>query len=119
VQHLAVADALREEPLGGGERDAVGAPQQPAAVAFAVVGEALTGVPEHLGQQFGQRYVLRQRDVDPALGSTDRDSCEPDAHRWDLRWRGTRLRNGPHVTYHGPGATAGFFTNVDERETPP
>ena len=47
---------------------------------LAVVGEALTGMPQHLGQQFGQRNLLRQGDVDPALRRTDRDSGEPDAH---------------------------------------
>jgi hypothetical protein len=77
IQHLAVAYPLREEPLRGGQRLAVGPAQQPAAVPLAVVGHALAGVPEHLGQQLGERYVLGQRDVDPALGRADRHPGEP------------------------------------------
>ena len=80
VQHLAVAYALREEALRGGQRDPVGTPQQPAAVLLAVVGQPLAGVPQHLGQQLGERHVLGQRDVDPALRGADRDAGQADAH---------------------------------------
>ncbi|GAA3344400.1 hypothetical protein GCM10020358_47480 [Amorphoplanes nipponensis] len=80
VQHLAVAHTLRKETLGGRQRDAVGAAQQPAAVLLAVVGQALAGVPEHLGEQLGQGDVLRQRHVDAALRGADRDACQPDGH---------------------------------------
>jgi hypothetical protein len=47
---------------------------------FAVVGEALAGVPQHLGQQLGERHVLGQCDVDTPARSADRDSGQADAH---------------------------------------
>jgi hypothetical protein len=80
VEHLAVAYALREKTLSRGERDPVGAPQHPPAVFLAVVGEALAGVPEHLGQQFGERHMLGQRDVDAPGRRADRDPGQTDAH---------------------------------------
>jgi hypothetical protein len=49
-------------------------------VPLAVVGQALAGVPQHLGQQLGQRHMLGQRHVDPALRCADRDARQPDTH---------------------------------------
>jgi hypothetical protein len=77
VEHLAVAYALGVEALGGGERLTVGPAQQPAAVPLAVVRQPVAGVPQHLGQQLGQRDVLGQRHVDPPRGRADRHPREP------------------------------------------
>ena len=71
--------------LRGGERGAVGAAQHPAAVLLAVVGEPLTGVPQQLRQQLGQRHLLRQRDVDPPMRRADGDPGQPDVMRHRAR----------------------------------
>jgi hypothetical protein len=52
---------------------------------FAVVGEALAGMPQHLGQQLGERHMLGQRDVDPPARSADRDPGQADAHAPTVR----------------------------------
>jgi hypothetical protein len=80
VQHLAVPHTLRKETLRGGERDTVGAAQQPAAVLLPVVGQALTGVPQHLREQLSEWHVLRQRDIDAPLRRADRHPGQPNRH---------------------------------------
>lgn len=72
-------------------------------MAFAVVGEPVTGVSQHLGQQFGEREVFGQSDVHPALGRADGDPGEPATHRLSSITGRPRLRGRPHFTYHGPG----------------
>ncbi len=59
MQHRTVADPLSGQRLPAGQHGAVGSPEQPAAVLFSVVGEPLTGVAQHLGQQLGEGHLLR------------------------------------------------------------
>jgi hypothetical protein len=106
MKHFSVAYTLREKTLGRCQRNSVGAPQHPPSVFLSVVGEALAGVPQHLGQQLGERHVLGQRDIDAAMRSADRDPGKPDAHDSFPSMEG-RLRNGPHFTYHGRVAMSG------------
>ncbi len=81
VQHLAVAHALRGEVAAGLQRRPGRPPQHPAAVALAVVGRALAGVPEDLRKQLGDRDVLREGDVDAPGPGTDRDPGQAGSRR--------------------------------------
>ena len=56
MQDVAVAYPLAAQALRGGQRGAVAAAQEPAAVPLAVVGEPDAGVLQQLGQQLGQRH---------------------------------------------------------------
>ncbi|GAA2528419.1 hypothetical protein Ahu01nite_090240 [Winogradskya humida] len=80
MKYLTIAYALGKQALSSGKRHTVGAPEHPAAVFFAVVGEPLARVAQDFGEQFGQWHVLRQRDVDPARRRADRDSSKTYAH---------------------------------------
>ncbi len=81
MQQVAVAYALGVQGRPALERRAVRAAQDPTAVRLAVVGEPDTRVPQNLGQQIGQGYVLRQRDVDAAVRRADGDQGEASVHR--------------------------------------
>ena len=65
VEQLAVAYALHGEAAHRIEFGTGGAPQRPAAVVFAVVGEFVTGEPQQVRQQLGDERVAGQRHVDP------------------------------------------------------
>jgi hypothetical protein len=52
VEHFAVAYALGKEPLSCGKCHTVGLAEHPAAVFFAIVGEALARVTQQLREEF-------------------------------------------------------------------
>nr|WP_238177200.1 hypothetical protein [Kribbella sp. VKM Ac-2566] len=75
MQDLAVPDAMRTECASEDELRAVQPAQHPATVRDAFVGEVFAGLGEQAGEDLGDRRLLRESQVDAALGRHD---CHPD-----------------------------------------
>ena len=82
MQDLPVPDALCGQVAGGFEQRAGGAPQRPATVLLALVGDPLAGVPQQVRQQFGDRRGLRKGQVEAPAWRGYRQPGQAQARRF-------------------------------------